>query len=78
MRREPILAVALALLAALMAYSFLDVPWQPNQVEGNQTDSHTIARTLFVQYPAALYVIALLLAASMVGGVYLAKMEGKE
>lgn len=78
MRREPPLALALALLAALMAYSFLALPWQPNQVEGNQTEGHTIAETLFVQYPAALYIIALLLAAAMVGGVFLAKMEGRE
>ena len=79
-----IMAFAASLLFAVMTASFVGVPWptppckgelcEISAVEGPQDQS--ITKTLFGPYAILVIISALLLAACMVGGVYLAKAEG--
>lgn len=83
-----LMAFACALLFTIMAASFVDIPWTRNipppecgdtlceisVVEGPVRQS--IAKTLFGPYAVLVLLIALVLAACMIGGVYLAKAEG--
>jgi NADH:ubiquinone oxidoreductase subunit 6 (subunit J) len=84
--RRAILAIAgVGALFVVMGASFVGIPW-PTQshfvpVTGNGTANSTansLSGSLFDRYPIAVILIALILAASMIGGVYLAKMEGGE
>ncbi len=80
-QRQALAVAAVAALFLVMAVSFVGVPWPTTQhqipVVNNTTPSgNAIANTLFESYPVALILIAVILAAAMVGGVYLAKMEG--
>jgi len=81
------MAFAVSLLFVLMAVSFLNIPWGlpaakcgGGLCEVNVTDdtpeSSSIAESLFGGYPLLVILIALVLAACMIGGVYLAKSEG--
>ncbi len=80
---------AVGLLFALMSWAFLVAPWAlPAPACGgglcgvpitptsaaNQTGS--VTGSLFGSYVVLVVLIALVLAACMIGGVYLAKMEG--
>jgi NADH:ubiquinone oxidoreductase subunit 6 (subunit J) len=82
--RRSILAVAaVGALFVVMAGSVVGIPW-PTQshylpVTGNGTANSTansLTGSLFDGYPIAVILIGLILGASMIGGVYLAKMEG--
>jgi|GEM_PF-6399951 len=83
MRQRAVLSIAaVAALFALMAVSFVGLPWPTDLheipiYEGNATGgaSGGIADTLFRSFPLTVVLIALLLGASMIGGIYLAKME---
>lgn len=63
---------ALVFLSALMVISFLGQPWNPTSVS---ISNQRVAEALFQGYTMSLVVIALLLAAAMVGGVFLARRE---
>ena len=80
-----LMAFAVASLFLLMSFAFLVAPWDlpgcggdlcniPITDPTNQTGSVTGA--LFGGYVILVLVIGLVLAACMIGGVYLAKMEG--
>ncbi len=78
-QRQALAVAAVAALFLVMAVSFVGVPWPTEQhvlPVYNNTTSNGIANSLFISYPFALILIALILGAAMVGGVYLAKMEG--
>jgi len=81
------MAFAVSLLFVLLAVSFLNIPWGlpaakcgGGLCEVNVTDDtpepSSIAESLFGGYPLLVVLIALVLAACMIGGVYLAKSEG--
>ena len=80
-QRQALAVAAVATLFLVLAVSFVGVPWPTTQHEipvvtppsppGNPT-----ANRLFDSYAIALILIGIILAAAMVGGVYLAKMEG--
>jgi len=82
--RQGLAVVAVAALFLVMAVSFVGIPWPTEQHEipvyngtpTNGTAANGIADVLFNAYPIALILIAIILAAAMIGGVYLAKMEG--
>ena len=84
MNRRSILAVfAVAALFIVMAASVVGIPWPGDShfipVAGNGTansTANTLSGSLFDGYPIALILIGLILGASMIGGVYVAKMEG--
>lgn len=72
--------VGVSLLFLTITVSVIDVPWktgtEPVPVADNETvTSETVAGSLFTEYAVALPIIALLLGASMIGGIYLAKEE---
>ncbi|MEK6851381.1 MAG: hypothetical protein AABY30_02460 [Candidatus Thermoplasmatota archaeon] len=81
------MAFAVSLLFVLMSVSFLNIPWglpaakcggglcEVPVTEGTPAQP-SIAETLFGGYPLLVVLIALVLAACMIGGVYLAKSEG--
>ena len=80
-QRQGLAVAAVAALFLVMAVSFIGVPWPTQQhvipVYNNTTaDGNGIANSLFNSYAIALILIGIILAAAMVGGVYLAKMEG--
>ena len=86
MNRRAILAIAgVGALFVVMGASVVGIPW-PTQshflpVTGNGTANSTansLSGGLFDSYPIAVILIGLILGASMIGGVYLAKMEGGE
>lgn len=84
------MALAVALLLAVMSASFLNVPWPkpPEECGGElceipivddpltQDTEPSVTAALFGPYAILVVVIALVLATCMIGGVYLAKMEG--
>ena len=83
MNRRTILAVmAVTALFIVMSASFVGIPWPPEShyipITGNGTSNatNTLTSQLFESYPVAVILIGIILAAAMVGGVYLAKMEG--
>ncbi len=80
-QRQALSVAAVAALFLVMAVSFIGLPWPTQQHEipvSNATSptGNAIANSLFQSYSMALILIALILGAAMVGGVYLAKMEG--
>ncbi len=82
--RQGLAAVAVTTLFLVMAVSFVGIPWPTEQHEipvyngtpTNGTAANGIANVLFDAYPVGVILIAIILAAAMIGGVYLAKMEG--
>ena len=80
-QRQALAVAAVATLFLVLAVSFVGVPWPTTQHEipvANTTSpsGNAIANRLFDSYAIALILIGIILAAAMVGGVYLAKMEG--
>lgn len=81
-----VMAFAVALLFALMVASFVNIPWDlPAQKCGDSlceipvtpgSAEPSIGETLFGPYAILVLLSALVLAACMIGGVYLAKSEG--
>ncbi len=82
--RQGLAAVAVGALFLVMSVSFIGIPWPTQQHEipvynttpVNGTAPNGIANVLFDAYPIGVILIAIILAAAMIGGVYLAKMEG--
>lgn len=82
-----LMAFAVTLLFLIMALSFVNIPWTrqlpPPECGGSLCEitvadgpvGQSIAKTLFGPYAILVLVSALLLAACMIGGVYLAKAE---
>jgi NADH:ubiquinone oxidoreductase subunit 6 (subunit J) len=64
--------VALALLTLLMIGSFVGIPWNTFSVAISNTD---VAQEVFTRFVFSIIVMALVLAVSMIGGIYLAKRE---
>ncbi len=80
-QRQALAVAAVATLFLVMAVSFVGVPWPTTQhqipvVNGSAPSGNTIANSLFDSYSIALILVGIVLGAAMVGGVYLAKMEG--
>jgi NADH:ubiquinone oxidoreductase subunit 6 (subunit J) len=79
--REVSAVLAVAALFAVMALSFLGTvswPQTPTSVpvyDPNATSGKGIANSLFDAFAIAVILIAILLGAAMIGGVYLAKMD---
>ena len=80
-QRQALSVAAVAALFLVMAVSFIGVPWPTQQheipvVNTTAPGGNAIANSLFSAYTMSLILIAIILGAAMVGGVYLAKMEG--
>jgi len=80
-QRQALAVAAVATLFLVLAVSFVGVPWPTTQheipvVNTTSPSGNAIANSLFESYSIALILIGIILAAAMVGGVYLAKMEG--
>ncbi len=80
-QRQALATAAVGALFLVMAVSFVGVPWPTQQheiqvVNGTAPTGNTLANSLFDSYSIAVILIGIILAAAMVGGVYLAKMEG--
>jgi NADH:ubiquinone oxidoreductase subunit 6 (subunit J) len=80
-QRQALAVSAVAALFLVMAASFIGVPWPTTQheipiVNTTSPSGNAIANRLFDSYATALILIGIILAAAMIGGVYLAKMEG--
>jgi NADH:ubiquinone oxidoreductase subunit 6 (subunit J) len=77
--RELSVAGAAVALFVVMALSFLGPiswPQSPTPIPVYNSTSRTgIANNLFDEFGIAIILIAILLAAAMIGGVYLAKMD---
>ena len=80
-----LMAFAAALLFVVMVVSFVNIPWGEPRCGGTLceipvTDSEgrggSITGSLFGGYAVLVLLSALVLAACMIGGVYLAKSEG--
>ena len=73
--------LAVAALFGVMVVSFLgNVSWpsSPTSIpvyDSNTTSPNGIANALFDSFSVAIILIAILLGAAMIGGVYLAKMD---
>ncbi len=80
-QRQALAVAAVGALFLVMAASLVGVPWPTQQheiqvVNTTSPNGNAIANSLFNSYTIALILIGIILAAAMVGGVYLAKMEG--
>ena len=76
--RDVLVVSALAAFLVLLAASFVAVPWRSdlNTVPlYNSTSDFGVANRLFGPFTVTVLLIALLLSAAMIGGVYLAKTE---
>jgi len=87
---QGLMALAVSLLFVLMSVSFVNIPWNlPSQecrdatgslceipVTHGSAESPSIADALFGPYVLLVILSGLVLAACMIGGVYLAKVEG--
>lgn len=65
-------------LLIVMSAAFVGLPWKNELHEVpvyNETGTRGVANDLFNTWAVTLLLIATLLAAAMIGGVYLAKME---
>lgn len=72
--------LALLVLFTVLAVSFVNIPWSSGLHEvpvTSEPGGSGVADSLFNQYGVTVILIALVLSAAMIGGVYLAKMEGK-
>ena len=79
-QRQALSVAAVAALFLVMAASVIGVPWPTQQhvipvVNTTSPSGNAIANSLFNSYTITLILIAIILAAAMVGGVYVAKME---
>jgi NADH:ubiquinone oxidoreductase subunit 6 (subunit J) len=77
-QREVLVLVATGALFAIMAISFVGIPWptEPSAIPlYNRTSDHGVANSLFLSFPITVVLIALLLGSAMIGGIYLAKMD---
>ncbi|HEY4704200.1 MAG TPA: hypothetical protein VII27_00490 [Thermoplasmata archaeon] len=80
-RRSVLIATSLGFFFVLLSLFFVGVPWSSEIHEvpvWNGTGSQGVANSMFSTYTVTVILIALLLASAMIGGVYLAKMEGEE
>ena len=80
-QRQALAVAAVAALFLVMAASLVGIPWPTQQheipvVNTTSPSGNAIANSLFNTYSIALILIGIILGAAMVGGVYLAKMEG--
>jgi NADH:ubiquinone oxidoreductase subunit 6 (subunit J) len=80
-QRQALAVSAVAALFLVMSASFIGVPWPTTQheipiVNTTSPSGNAIANRLFDSYAMALILIGIILGAAMIGGVYLAKMEG--
>jgi len=86
-----VMALGVSLLFFLMAVSFLNIPWNlpaaecggepceiPVYPDPGTPPEGTIGGSLFGPYATLVFLSALVLAACMIGGVYLAKTEEGE
>lgn len=64
--------LAVILLAVLLVYAYTDAPWA-EEMEPARTNEE-VAIGLFDDYGFTFMILALLLAAAMIGGIYMAKM----
>ena len=80
-----LMVLAVIFLFLLMSWSFLVAPWGPPACSGAlcnvpitdpANESGSVTGSLFGAYPMLVLVTGLVLASCMIGGVYLAKMEG--
>jgi len=84
-----LMLVAVVLLMVVMSASFLNVPWPTppaecggelceieTEVDAPVPEGQHLTKSLFGSYVILVVLSALVLAACMIGGVYLAKMEG--
>jgi hypothetical protein len=63
---------ALIALAILLVYSLVVPPWDTEMEEGFTTEE--VASGLFEDYGFTFMILALLLAAAMIGGIFMAKI----
>ncbi len=76
--REALVVTAVGALFVVMALSFVGIPWPTELHEipvANQTGDRGVANSLFDPFAITVILIAILLGAAMIGGVYLAKMD---
>lgn len=80
--RDVLAVIAVGALFVVMAVSFVGIPWpsEPHEIpivnrDPNATARDGIANSLFRAFPVTVVLIAILLGAAMIGGVYLAKMD---
>ncbi len=79
-RNDVILLIGVTLLFVLVAESMINVPWR-DELHDIPTYNNTnasgpgVANSMFNDYSFTIIIIGLLLAAAMIGGVYLAKEE---
>lgn len=79
--REFLVVLAVTALFLVMALSFIgNVPWpdKPTAIpvyDPNATSPNGIANEMFTTFAITIILIAILLGAAMIGGVYLAKMD---
>ena len=82
-RSDLTMLLAVSLLTVVVAESVLLVSW-PSELHDIPAYNNTnasgqgVANTLFNSYSFTVVLIGLLLAAAMIGGIYLAKKEVKE
>ncbi len=75
MRGERLLIlIGLTLLTLLMIGSFVGIPWNTFSVVITNT---AVAREVFGRFVFSIIVMALVLAVSMIGGIFLARREGE-
>lgn len=80
--REVLALLAVGALFLVMAISFVGIPWptEPQAIDLVNRDPAAgpqsgIANNLFLAFPIAIVLIAVLLGSAMIGGIYLAKMD---
>jgi NADH:ubiquinone oxidoreductase subunit 6 (subunit J) len=72
-----IIVTASVLLGYLMALSLVtSTAWDTTDI--NEVPMQDVANSLFEDYPFALVILGMLLAASVLGGIYLARKEVKD
>lgn len=79
--REFLVLLAVSGLFVIMTISFVGIPWpsQPNEIplyNDTSPNANGIGNSLFGSFPITVILIGLILGAAMIGGIYLAKMEG--
>ncbi|MDX1534984.1 MAG: hypothetical protein R3291_05135 [Thermoplasmata archaeon] len=75
MRGERLLVfVGLTLLTLLMIGSFVGIPWNTASVA---VSNNAVAEEVFGRLVFSIIVMALVLAVSMIGGIFLARREGE-
>jgi len=80
--RDVLVVIAVGALFVVMASSVVGIPWPTEAHEiplvdrdANATAQDGVANSLFRGFSVTIVLIAILLAAAMIGGVYLAKMD---